>query len=164
MPDAPSYDGPGRPGPELDQFREARFLRRKTRHDRDPYMDPRRRRLYHDRTLLDTRGIAEVMDIGENRVSVLRYGTAVRAVRRYGRPYRRPHPAMIPPTVAYLPAANGLTPAVEKGDLLEWLEQRGTHILDLETGGLSKAEWSTYGRTRSKMPKAAREWAARKTG
>jgi hypothetical protein len=140
---------PGENSPELARKREKAFRRRKARLARVPWLDPRVVALYLDRTLVTNQQIADIIGCGVNRVTVMRYGSAPRTLRRYGRPLTRPHPSVLPETVKYVPARGGLSPACELGALRQWLEQRGTHMMNRDTGEMIKVPGSVHGKNRS---------------
>lgn len=125
----------------LAETREKRFLTRQARIQADLKLDSRIKGWYLDRTIWDTNTAARELGISAHRISDLRGGRAT--TRR-----TPPHPAAFPEmdTVEGY-TANVPSPGVEAGRVREWAVQRGTHLLDPETGELTKTS-SRHGRPR----------------
>jgi hypothetical protein len=103
--------------------REERFQQRRAIIEADPTLTDAQRAVLLNRTLISTAGQATVMGVSAQRVSLMRT-----ARRVHGQ--EPPHPSVAPEMdepVAYV--AGVADPGVELGRLVEWLEQRGTHLL-----------------------------------
>lgn len=120
---------------DLVAVREARFRRRKARIEADQRLDRRIKALYLDRTIWYDDTSAAEMGVGKHRIAVLRGGRT--ATRR-----KAPHPSAFPEEDTLTPSAG-----VEAGRVREWAVKRGTHMLDPETGKLTKTG-SRHGRAR----------------
>ena len=105
--------------------REERFHNRQARLDADPDIDPRRRALWLDRTLVNSEQTAQILGISLNRVYFL---------RKEGR-------------LIEIDVSNDAGSCVELGRLREWAERESHYVMDLETGRLVKGR-IRHGRTR----------------
>lgn len=136
----------------MTELRDARYAARKAVLDADPHIDPRRRELYLDRELWDTRRCAREMSIGAHRISELRGGRKTAAGVEL--PVKSgPHPGVFPDSDGPPMKVSFGIPSygVEAGRVRQWAEQRGYHTLDLETGALVKTR-ARHGRPRHDRP------------
>lgn len=123
----------------LTGLREVRYAERKQQYEGDPTIDPRRRELYLDRELWDTRRCARELDVTPHRISELRGGRKTAGGQPIIRP-KGPHPSVFPAPDG--PAQSWLIDvpsySFEAGRVREWAEKRGHHVLNLETGSLER--------------------------
>lgn len=118
---------------------DARWKTRRRRILNDRHMDPRRRNAYLDRTLIDLGQCATLLGLSTHRISEARGG---RQTGRGGVPRRLrqwPHPSVFPPPARIRDFVAG-RPVHQwyRGEVIEWAEQRGLNLLNLNTGELMK--------------------------
>lgn len=109
---------------ELRARREARFKQRRRVIQADPTLTPRQKQILLDRTLVPTAGQVALIGVKQQRVTLLRSGARLGGETS-------PHPSILPEMdepVGYV--AGVPDPGIELGRLVEWLEQRGTHMLN----------------------------------
>lgn len=129
---------------ELAERRERRFRERRRRLQADPCTDPRLLTWYLDRALWSLKDIAREADIGGHRIALLRAG--VKMIDGQPVPVRRyPHPSVFIDPDYW---DNPRSPRYEAGRVRQFLEQRGNHHLDLDTGKLKRVR-SRVGRPRA---------------
>jgi hypothetical protein len=123
------------------QAREERYQKRLALFNADPNMDPRRRDLYLDRTLLSMAEVAAALGLsGKQRIYAGRRGARP---HDGGETHTPPHPSAFVEIDAW--DSEGMK--VERGRLYEWAEKARQYVLDLDTGTLIKGR-NRHGRRR----------------
>ncbi len=122
---------------EITRIRDQRFLLRQARIMADPNLDDRLKVWMLDRQIWDTERAADEFGWGKSNVWDLR-----RVTDEFG-----PNHASAYPDLDNEPGT--AESGVEAGRLREWAERRGSHIIDPETGKLSKRPAMRHGRTRA---------------
>ncbi len=132
---------------------DARWRLRQRHIGADRNMDKRRKSAYLDKTWMTITDCSRLLDLSKHRISVARGGRkTANGVELPKREY--PHPSVYPPPATVIDFVAGKPVYVWwRGEIIEWAEQRGLHLLDLDTGELIKMR-NRSGRPR--LPRTAR--------
>lgn len=148
---------------KLAAVREERYQARVDRHTADRNLDPRLRRDYLDREIVDTDWIAGFLgysDASKGRVSVLRDGK-VRIVPTSLAMAMGMTTAVLPGFDVSLGVAYGRhRPGTEKGRIIEWALKTHRVLWDAATGTYTPNLMIRQGRPRHARPTLGPEWDA----